>query len=331
VFLTSLGWLICVALTAVICTRHLQIATGTSSEEGSVLALAYDALPLILLLPWVIAGLAAWGGHLVLMTAALVLCGYHVALVVPRLVPAPTPRWVAKAPRMTLVVANVFVDNETPDDAARQIVETAADVVVIVESTADFMATFDRCGGSDAYPNRIADPDVTSDYAIAVVTNGTLGPRTEFRAIGPLRVAIADIDVDGTSTLIVALNPTATVDDGGQEVWEEQLAALVDFLPTLTGPVMVAGDLNSTRYRPEFEQILELGFTDAIDALGEGLSPSFKLTAGNEVGAVVRLDHALTSAGVHGTSMRNLEACGSDHLPFLLELAVRPSTARVSA
>jgi endonuclease/exonuclease/phosphatase (EEP) superfamily protein YafD len=232
---------------------------------------------------------------------------------------------------VTLVVANVFVDNETPADAAKQIVETAADVVIIVESTSDFMATFDQNGGTEAYPNRVVDPDVTSDYAIAVVTDRTLGPRSEFRSIGPLRVAIADIDVEGTNTLIVALNPMATVDDGGHETWKEQLEALTGFLPTLTGPVVVAGDLNSSRYRPEFEQILELGYTDAIDALGEGLSPSFKLTAGNEVGAVVRLDHALTSAGVHGVSMRNLGACGSDHLPFLLELAVRVSAGHHAA
>ncbi|MFM2077701.1 MAG: hypothetical protein RJA49_1591, partial [Actinomycetota bacterium] len=202
-FLPALGWLVCAGMAAVVITRHLQIAVGTTVEEGSLLALAYDALPMLLLIAWPIAAVAAWTGHLLLMTAALALCSYELALVVPRAMKSATPKWVATAPTVTLVVANVFVDNETPAAAARQIVETAADVVIIVESTSDFMATFDQNGGMEAYPNRVVDPDVTSDYAIAVVTDRTLGPRSEFRSIGPLRVAIADIDVEGTNTLIV--------------------------------------------------------------------------------------------------------------------------------
>ena len=217
----------------------------------------------------------------------------------------------------------MFVDNATPDEAARQLIDSGADVVVIVESTAGFMRVFDQRGGAAAYPHRVVDPDTTSDYAIAIVARDPLGPRTEFRAIGQLRLAIADVDVHGTGMLLVALNPRATFDSAGHETWTEQLDTLAEFLPALRGPVVIAGDLNSTRYRPEFDRILELGYDDAIDALGKGMSTSFKLGATNNVGGVVRLDHALTNADVHGVAMRNLEACGSDHLPFLVELAVR--------
>lgn len=134
---------------------------------------------------------------------------------------------------------------------------------------------------------------------------------------------VAEIEMDGTNLLVVGLNPMATFDSGGHETWTEQLQALEDFLPTLDGPIVVAGDLNSTRFRPEFEQIMALGYTDAIDALGKGLSASFRLAARSGLGGVVRLDHALTNSGVHGVSMKNLEACGSDHIPFQLRLAVR--------
>ena len=322
-FLPAVGWAVCAALVAVICTRHLQIVIRRTVKVGSGLALAYDALPLLLLIPWPVAVLAAWSGHLLLMSVALVLCVYHVILLVPRLMTEPTPSWVPGAPMVSLVVANVFVDNQTPVVAARQIVGTGGDVVVIVESTAGFMAIFDAEGGSDAFPNRVVDPDNTSDYAVAIVTHRELGPRSQFLTVGPLRVVVAEIEIEGSSLLIVALNPMATLDSGGHETWTEQLKALEGFLPTLVGPVVVAGDLNSTRFRPEFEQIMSLGFTDAIDALGKGLSASFKLAARSGLGGVVRLDHALTNSEVHGVSMKNLKACGSDHLPFRVELAVR--------
>lgn len=324
-FVPAVGWAVCAALAAVICTRHVQIAARRTMQVGSGLALAYDALPVLLLIPWLIAVLAAWTGYFLLMTVAIALCVYHVVLLVPRLMADPTPNWVPGAPVVSLVVANVFVDNQTPADAAQQLLGSGGDVVVIVESTADFMTVFDSQGGADTYPNRVVDPDTGSDYAVALVTNRTLGPRSQFCTIGALRVVLAEIETDGANLLVVALNPMATFDSGGHETWMEQLQALEDFLPTLDGPVVLAGDLNSTRFRPEFERIMALGYTDAIDALGKGLSASFKLAAGSALGGVVRLDHALTNSEVHGVSMKNLKACGSDHLPFQVELAVRVS------
>ena len=320
----ALGWVTCAALSAVVVTRRLQ--TQVAIEEGSALALAYDALPVLLAIPWVIGVLSAITGHWLLMTAASGLCAYHVILLAPRLMKAPTPSWVRRAPLLRLVVANVFVDNRTPADAARQLVESGGDVLVIVESTATFMSVFDESGGADAYPHRVADPDDESDYAVSIVSNREFGPRSEFRHIGPLRLAIADVDVDGTSTLVVALNPMATMDLDGHVTWKEQIRVLAEFVPTLSGPVVIAGDLNTTRYRPEFEQIMKLGYSDAIDSLGKGLNPSFKLTAGGAlgaVGAVVRLDHALVNDDMHAVAMRNLEARGSDHIPFVVDLAVR--------
>ena len=54
---------------------------------------------------------------------------------------------------------------------------------------------------------------------------------------------------------------------------------------------------------------------------------SFKLGAEGALGAVgplVRLDHALVNGGLWPTSIRNLEPVGSDHVPFVISLAVDP-------
>jgi endonuclease/exonuclease/phosphatase (EEP) superfamily protein YafD len=264
--------------------------------------------------------------HWLLAVVGAVLTAYHLAVVVPRLIAAPKPRWVKHAPTLGIVVANVFIDNKTPQDAARQLVTASADIVIVVESTAAFMAIFDEVGGSDIYPNRVSDPDDDSDYAVTLVSKRELGARTRMTSVGPLRLAIADIDVEGVSTLVVALNPMATVDPGGHETWKEQIEVLKELVPTLSGPLIIAGDLNTTRYRPQFEELLELGLNDAIDALGKGLNPSFKLGADGvlaKVGAVARLDHALVTDSVFPLSVENLEPCGSDHIPFKLTVAVR--------
>jgi endonuclease/exonuclease/phosphatase (EEP) superfamily protein YafD len=320
----ALGWIACAGLIALIVTRYVNIVANV--DEGSGLAVAFDVLPILLFAAWVVAIAAFLTDHWLLAAIGAALIVYHLAVVLPRLVAARKPRWVKHAPTLEVVVANVFVDNKTPRDAARQLVTTSADVVIVVESTAAFMATFDEVGGSDTYPNRVSDPDDNSDYAVTLASKRELGPRSRMASIGPLKLAIADIDVGGVSTLVVALNPMATVDPGGHETWKEQIKILSELVPTLTGPLIIAGDLNTTRYRPEFEELLELGLRDAFDSLGKGLDPSFKLGADGvlaKVGAVARLDHALVTDTVCPLSVEDLEACGSDHLPFKLKVAVR--------
>ena len=325
------GWLICAALFSVILTRWLQFLL--SVEEGPVMALAYDALPLLLISAWVVLVLALVGGHWLLATAAAALCVYHLALVIPRMVSAHRPHWTKHAPTLDLVVANVYIDNETPQDAARQLVDANVDLVILVESTKSFLQVFDQVGGAATYPNRVTDPDDDSDYAVTIVTKLPLGPRTSMKRIGPLCLAIADVEVDGINTLVIALNPMATVDPSGHVTWKEQIDVLKEFVPTLEGPFIIAGDLNTTQYRPEFQELLALGLSDAIDSLGKGLNPSFKLGAKgvlSTIGAVARLDHALVNEHMHALAITNLEPCGSDHLPFSLNVAVRASVGHSS-
>ena len=320
----ALGWIVCAGLIALVVTRYLHIVANV--DEGPGLTVGYDAMPILLLMAWVVAIAALVTGHWLLAAVGGALSLYHLVVVVPRLIADRKPRWVRHAPTLDIVVANVFIDNKTPDDAARQLVAASVDVVIVVESTAAFIAIFDDVGGSDTYPNRVSDPDDDSDYAVTLATKHELGPRSRMASVGPLKLAIADIDVNGVSTLVVALNPMATVDPGGHETWKEQIEILKELVPTLTGPLIIAGDLNTTRYRPEFEELLELELSDAIDSLGKGLNPSFKLGAEGvlgKVGAVARLDHALVNDLVFPMAVENLEPCGSDHLPFKLRVAIR--------
>src|SRR3954471_19731382 len=48
----ALGWLVCAGLTALVVTRACRIAGVV--DEGPGLAVAYDVLPIILLLAWVV-------------------------------------------------------------------------------------------------------------------------------------------------------------------------------------------------------------------------------------------------------------------------------------
>jgi endonuclease/exonuclease/phosphatase (EEP) superfamily protein YafD len=328
--LPAIGWLICASLAAVVVTHRVQI-WFRFVDEGSVLAVAYDVLPLVLFLAPVIAVAAVITGHLLLAAVGAALTVYHAWLVIPRLVSQRVPSWAPPAPHLRMAVANVYVDNPTPEAAARQLTESDADVIVIAEATPKFMGIFDSAGGDTSHPHRVSDPTDTSDYAVAIASRLPLGSGSAVRSMGELRLAVAEVEVGGILTTIAALNPRSTFDDDGQETWKEQMDELKSYVPTVSGPLVVAGDLNSTEFRPEFEELLEVGLEDAIDSLGQAWKPSFSLKSVWPLGAlgvIARLDQALVNDQVCALKIRNLKPRGSDHLPFLITLAVRSDSIK---
>jgi endonuclease/exonuclease/phosphatase (EEP) superfamily protein YafD len=193
------------------------------------------------------------------------------------------------------------------------------------------MRCFDAAGGTDSHPHRVNDPTDTSDYAVAIASRLPLGDNSGMRTLGPLKLAVAEVDIDEITTTITTLNPMATFDPDGQEIWKQQLEALKSFIPTVPGPLVVAGDLNTTRYRPEFEELLDTGLVDGIDSLGQAWKPSFSLKSVwplGGIGFIARLDHALVNDRIRALNVHNLRPSGSDHLPFVITLAVRPFDER---
>ncbi|MDP2293511.1 MAG: endonuclease/exonuclease/phosphatase family protein [Actinomycetota bacterium] len=316
----GLGWVLCVALGA------LAITGALSKTKHVGLAVAYDALPYLLVLAWVVLILAVLDGSWLLAMAAGALAMYHLSLVVPRFMPARRPRWARTAPQLRLVVSNVFTENETPEVLAAGLIAADADVMVITEWNPTFAAAFEAAGGGRSHPHRLVDPDDHSEYAVCIASKTPLGDDSAIEQIGELTLTRAVVACGNRSLQLIGIIPNAVVDPGGFSIWRSQLDTLIAHLPSLAKPIVLAGDFNTTRFRPEFRALLRAGFVDAHDSLGKGLSTSFRLSTDGVLaapGTVIRLDHALLSTAVCALDARDLDAGGSDHLPFLLTLAVR--------
>jgi len=315
-----LGWVVVGGLAVLAATTLLQIS------GYAAVAVAQDALPYLFSFAWAVLVVALVGQSWLLAAAAAVLAAYQLVLLIPRLVESKVPRWVRGAPRLELTVANVFIDNKTPAALARALLARGGDVMIILEWNTAFVREFDAAGGRDAYPHRVFDPADTSDYAVGIVSKKPLLEESKVVTLGPLKLTQAILDIGGPTLTIVGLNPTAAVDPGGFEEWEKQLDELIRYVPTLFGPFVIAGDLNTTTYRPKVRELLATGLIDAHESLGQGLSPSFKLAAEGVLATapVVRLDHVFLSHDVRAISAEDLASEGSDHFPFVVTLAVRP-------
>lgn len=316
----DLGWVVAGCLGLVVSSMVLRVS------GPAALALVQDATVHLLFLAWVVligAALArAW--NLVLI-AGLLAC-YQLVVVVPRMMANHVPRWVTHAPKLRVLVVNVFVDNKTPGALARSVLEANADIIVIVEWNRTFLHEFDAAGGAESYPHRVVDPDDRSDYAVGIVSRTPLSSRSRVLQAGPLNIAQAVLDVGHRCFTVLGVNPMAAVDPGGYEQWKLQVDALIAHLPTVEEPFVVAGDLNTTTFRSKVRDLLDQGLTDAHESLGYGMSASFKLAADGVLsapGAVVRLDHVLLGEDVRAVSVDDLPSNGSDHLPFVATLAVK--------
>jgi endonuclease/exonuclease/phosphatase (EEP) superfamily protein YafD len=329
--LTDIHWVLLGVLVALVLTAVFSI----SHDAG--LALAQDALPLLLVLSWITLAVALLQGAWILAIAAGLVCVYHLYLVVPRMRADRIPRWARQAPTIQIAVSNVYIDNDTPGLLARELIDTKADVIIITEWNASFADEFEALGGRTLYPHRISEEMDGPDYEVCVLSRLDLQPTSEVIDLGSLRLVKASVVCGGRSVSIMGLNAMAAVDPGGYEQWKAQLETLTEALPSFEIPFVIAGDLNTTQFRPEYRRLLRHRVSDAHDALGKGMSRSFQLAATGLLatpGSLVRLDHALLSPDVKPVEVEDLEACGSDHRPFRLVLAVRqdgPETPAIPA
>lgn len=231
----------------------------------------------------------------------------------------------ASAPRLTLAQGNVYYRTDRPAEVAAAMVDTGADVLAMTEYSrpvADVMESMLARGELAAYPYVAADaPGDRNGVAL-----WSRHPIVEQRItrIGQGRAIDATLDVDGTLVRIVVVHPLPGTDRSSLASWTGDLAALRDVAdprkPVV--PTMIVGDFNATRWHPAFRDLLGDGWRSAHELLGEGWSRSWPSDLPGP--PLVRIDHALLSEGVIPTVARDVALPGSDHLGFVVEVAVAP-------
>lgn len=322
-FIAHLDWLLIGGLTLV------AVASRRHRSGNVMLALAMDATPYLTLITaaCLISGIVTSDWPLAFMSALL--ATHRLAALEPKRARPGQSGNSDDRPELTLVCANVYSRNRTPDALAAHLLRSNPDVIVIAEWNPAFQVALQRAGG-DHYPYRVFDPTDTSDYAVCILSRHPLDARSRVEHLGPLTTAHAIIPLGREDIHIYAVNPAAIVDRGGFRTWKSQIDALAAHLPTLPRPLVIVGDLNTTAHRPEFQRLLDQKMCDALTATGIGSTASFKLSATGPFslpGPLVRLDHALISPDLIAVHSENMNANGSDHLPFALTIST--STSKV--
>ena len=315
--LEGTGWLAAAALLALSATQWI------GSDSRILIAVVQALTPWLLVVGAALIGVpAAFTRRRALALAVCPALITGVVLAAP-IVNHPTPpSTTGDEPTLSIFFANALFSNRTPAAAATAIEAAHADVLVMAEFTPELRAELDTAVGA-TYPYRVERP------APAPSSNGiALWSTVPFESGSVIDVArrpTADVrfSLGGVPVRILGVHTAPPTHDAGY--WGEQLDAIGVTADGTDVRTVVIGDFNGSRWHPSFRSLLDRGFTDAHEALGEGWSVSWPTDEGWFPPPFVRLDHALYRHGLSPLGIRDITVPGSDHRGFVVTFAVTGS------
>ena len=312
-------WAVVVGLVWLLVSRAVRI-----TRPVVFTVLLQGLTPLAFLPVYVVVGLAVWRRRWVLTAAAALLVAAHLALVIPVLGATSVPAWAAEAPRLTILSANLYDENPTPDAAAKAVVDADVDVLVLVEISRDMQTALDAAGLEQRFPYHERNEfderagSVEGIYSRLPILAGSIESIAESgypRAV----VAVGDTSVDVVAVHVS--DPRLGVDE-----WRAELAAVDAFAHRSPRPTVLAGDFNGTRWNPQYADLLGDGVVDAVEERGRGLTFSWPIGRFLPF-PVMRLDHALGNRAVAAVANRDVTIPGSDHRGLVTTWAVASGVA----
>jgi endonuclease/exonuclease/phosphatase (EEP) superfamily protein YafD len=104
--------------------------------------------------------------------------------------------------------------------------------------------------------------------------------------------------------------------------WQRDMSGFKSELPKITkgSPAIVGGDFNATTDEVQFRNLLDAGFSDAVDQSGAGYTPTYP--ADRWFGPLIGIDHVLTRNGPVATDVHSVEIPGTDHRALVATIAV---------
>ncbi len=234
--------------------------------------------------------------------------------------PNPVPPPTVRPERLRVLSANVLAVNDRHDLLFDLIRREDPDLVGLIEFTSKWQAAM-RAFRND-YPYRYEHPAYYDGLALY-----SKRPLVDARLLRPdpqgQPAISAQLEFSGRVLTVWVVHPESPIRRLGHRRGFPELDALAANIGDQPGSRLVFGDLNSSEGSPHFADFLaRTGLRDS--RLGFGSQPSWPDGSPYRV----TIDHAFLSDDLAVADRRLGPSIGSDHLPFILDIA--PSRADVS-
>lgn len=269
-----------------------------------VLMLALLALLLVVLCRrWLAAG------FLGLAVIALSLAVIPRAIGGPESVPDSRPVRI-----LTFNLAKSRADTQSVvDEASRR----QADLVFLQELTRNKAKELNQAGLAAAYPHQVMS--FSDKFGNAIWSRWPLVRREPLPVKEQPR---ADIQVpDSIPIEVVSVHPTAPIHRSDMKLWERDYKALPPAFSARV-PIVLAGDFNATLDHDNLRDLIDTGYRDAGEVIGDGLVPTWPSTI--QFPPPVTIDHVLAEKGISFSEYEVVKLPGSDHKAVFAEILLPP-------
>jgi endonuclease/exonuclease/phosphatase (EEP) superfamily protein YafD len=237
----------------------------------------------------------------------------------------PESRSRADGRPIRLMNVNGYHYNPTRQKLITLIHDTQPEVVLVLEVDDAWVKDLELL--ADSYPHRHYEPR-EHDLGIALLSRLPVND-LDVHYFGPADVPSFTArleDHGGNSFHLIGTHPLPPLSATGAVARNEQLTNINAFIQTLAGPVVLAGDLNSTSWSPNFRDFVRrAGLRDSRNGFGNQPTHPGRLAP---IG--IAIDHVLVTPDISVRARSVGPYIGSDHRPVIVDLVIPGSAIRSS-
>jgi endonuclease/exonuclease/phosphatase (EEP) superfamily protein YafD len=202
----------------------------------------------------------------------------------------------------------------------------SADVIAVSELTDEEAGRFTQAGMERSFPYSSLRPGPGAS-GIGVYSRYPL--HTDHSVASSSGIIAAGLLMPGVRTppLVAAVHITSPLAfrRDSFDAWQRGISQIKTELAAFAsaagcGPVIVAGDFNSTPDMRQFRDLLTNGYRDTVEQLGGGFAPTFPVGFG-VLPPLITIDHVLTRNAT-ASSTQTVHVPGSDHRALLATVRV---------
>lgn len=253
----------------------------------------------------------------VLATLALVLFALALApraLDGPQLATDGTP-----GRKLVVMTTNLFFGRAEAREVVRLVRKQDVDVLSLQELTPEAVQRLDAAGVRRLLPSRVLGPEASAAGS-GLMARRPLRSLARARPGSPEQLQAALMLSDEEELGIASVHPFPPLSAEAVKHWQDVLRALPG--PAEGRPNVLAGDFNATLDHRELRRLLDRGYTDAADATGDGLRPTFGATRSLPP---ITIDHVLVPGSIRVRRTASYAVGGSDHRALIVELVLPPA------
>ncbi|MEM9420213.1 MAG: endonuclease/exonuclease/phosphatase family protein [Planctomycetota bacterium] len=236
-----------------------------------------------------------------------------------------TPLWITPTqpegdgPELRLVAFNVLTSNPQKQVVTDWLNTTDADVLILQEVNQAWVDHLDS--GLEGFYRLPTNSTREDNFGIAAYIRGGLDIDEFASVIDPAEVPTIDVVLngEGDAVRIMGVHTLPPVGSAYSRFRREQLRDAAERAAQSEEPVVLAGDLNATRWSAPLRRLLrETQLRDSAEGFGhQGTWPSSLSWTG-----MIPIDHVLVSPGIRVEDRWVGPSLGSDHCPVVVDLVL---------